>query len=237
MSLRIFNSQTRKKEPFAPIHPPQVGIYVCGVTVYDSCHVGHARSMIVFDTIVRYLRYKGYEVTYVRNFTDVDDKIIARAQEEGVEPSLLAEKYIREFQEDMEALAVDPPDHEPRATRHIPEIIALIRTLMEKGVAYEVDGDVFFSVERFPAYGSLSGRSLEEMQAGARIEVDPRKHHPMDFALWKKAKPGEPSWDSPWGPGRPGWHIECSAMSSRYLGQPFDIHGGGKDLIFPHHEN
>jgi cysteinyl-tRNA synthetase len=237
MSLRIFNSQTRKKEPFAPIHPPQVGIYVCGVTVYDSCHVGHARSMIVFDTIVRYLRYKGYEVTYVRNFTDVDDKIIARAQEEGVEPSLLAEKYIREFQEDMEALGVDPPDHEPRATRHIPEIIALIRTLMEKGVAYEVDGDVFFSVERFPAYGSLSGRSLEEMQAGARIEVDPRKHHPMDFALWKKAKAGEPSWDSPWGPGRPGWHIECSAMSSRYLGQPFDIHGGGKDLIFPHHEN
>ncbi|MEW6185746.1 MAG: cysteine--tRNA ligase [Thermodesulfobacteriota bacterium] len=237
MSLRIYNSQTKQKEFFVPLNPPRVGIYVCGVTVYDSCHVGHARSMIVFDTIVRYLKYKGFQVTYVRNFTDVDDKIIARSRQEGVDPFSLAERYIQEFQSDMEALGVAVPDHEPRATRHIAEIIALIQTLIIKETAYAVDGDVFFAVEKFSEYGALSKRSLEEMQAGARIEVDPRKRHPMDFALWKKGKPGEPVWDSPWGPGRPGWHIECSAMSSRYLGETFDIHGGGKDLIFPHHEN
>ncbi len=213
MSLRIYNSQTKQKEPFAPLNPPQVGIYVCGVTVYDSCHIGHARSMIVFDVIVRFLRSKGFQVTYVRNFTDIDDKIITRAQKEGVEPKMLAEKFIQEFEVDMKTLGVSTPDYEPRATFHIPEIIDLVQKLIDQGVAYTVDGDVFFAVEKFPSYGSLSNRSLEEMQAGARIEVDPRKKHPMDFALWKKGKPGEPVWDSPWGPGRPGWHIECSAMS------------------------
>jgi cysteinyl-tRNA synthetase len=237
MPLRIYNSQTKQKEPFVPVDSPQVGIYVCGVTVYDSCHIGHARSMIVFDVLVRYLRYKGYQVTYVRNFTDIDDKIIARAQEQKIDPGTLAERYIREFEEDMKVLGVGAPDVEPRATGHIPEIIHLVQELIDLGVGYAVEGDVFFAVEKFPQYGSLSKRTLEEMQAGARIEVDPRKHHPMDFALWKKGKPGDPVWDSPWGPGRPGWHIECSAMSSRYLGATFDIHGGGKDLIFPHHEN
>jgi cysteinyl-tRNA synthetase len=237
MPLRIYNSQTKQKEPFVPLEPPRVGVYVCGVTVYDSCHIGHARSMIVFDMLVRTLRFKGFQVTYVRNFTDIDDKIIARAQEQGVDPGALAERYIREFEEDMKVLGVSVPDVEPRATRHIPEIIHLVQELIDRGVGYAVGGDVFFAVEKFAQYGALSKRSLEEMQAGARIEVDPRKHHPMDFALWKKGKPGEPVWDSPWGPGRPGWHIECSAMSSRYLGTTFDIHGGGKDLIFPHHEN
>jgi len=237
MPLRIYNSQAKQKEPFVPLNPPGVGIYVCGVTVYDSCHIGHARSMIVFDVLVRYLRFKGFQVTYVRNFTDIDDKIIARAQQEGVDPKTLAENYIKEFETDMKALGVSAPDYEPRATLHIPEIIGLVQKLIDQGVAYVKKGDVFFAVEKFPAYGALSNRTLEEMQAGARIEVDPRKHHPMDFALWKKGKPGEPVWDSPWGPGRPGWHIECSAMSSRYLGESFDLHGGGKDLIFPHHEN
>jgi cysteinyl-tRNA synthetase len=237
MSLRIYNSQTRKKEDFVPGNPPQVGIYVCGVTVYDSCHIGHARSMIVFDVIVRFLRAQGYEVTYVRNFTDIDDKIIARSNQEGVQAGELAEKYIEEFREDMAILGVLSPEVEPRATRHIPAIIALVQKLIDQGTAYAVDGDVFFAVEHFKPYGLLSGRNLEEMQAGARIEVDPRKRHPMDFALWKAGKQGEPTWESPWGPGRPGWHIECSAMSSYYLGETFDIHGGGQDLIFPHHEN
>jgi cysteinyl-tRNA synthetase len=237
MSLRIYNSQTRQKELFVPLNPPQVGLYVCGVTVYDSCHIGHARSMIVFDVIVRFLRSQGFQVTYVRNFTDIDDKIIARAQKEAVNANSLAEKYIQEFESDMKVLGILPPDFEPRATFHIPEIISLVQKLIDQKAAYLVEGDVFFSVENFPNYGALSNRSLEEMQAGVRIEVDPRKQHPMDFALWKKGKPGEPTWDSPWGPGRPGWHIECSAMSSRYLGETFDIHGGGKDLIFPHHEN
>ncbi len=237
MSLRIYNSQTKQKETFTPLHPPQVGIYVCGVTVYDSCHIGHARSMIVFDVIVRFLRSQGFKVTYVRNFTDIDDKIINRARETDVAPALLAEKFIREFESDMQDLGVLPPDYEPRATEHIREIISLVQKLIDQGTAYVVDGDVFFAVENFPEYGALSNRNLEEMQAGARIEVDPRKRHPMDFALWKSGKPGEPVWDSPWGPGRPGWHIECSAMSSRYLGETFDIHGGGKDLLFPHHEN
>jgi cysteinyl-tRNA synthetase len=237
MSIRIYNTQSKQKEPLVPLNPPQVGIYVCGVTVYDSCHIGHARSMIVFDVIVRYLRLKGFQVTYVRNFTDIDDKIIARAQQEEEDPKTLADKFIKEFEEDMKALGVLSPDVEPRATMHIKEIISLVQKLIDQNVAYVVDGDVYFAVEKFSAYGFLSNRSLEEMQAGARIEVDPRKHHPMDFALWKKGKPGEPVWDSPWGAGRPGWHIECSAMSSRYLGETFDIHGGGKDLVFPHHEN
>lgn len=237
MSLRIYNSQTRQKENFVPLNPPRVGIYVCGVTVYDSCHIGHARSMIVFDVIVRFLRSKGYEVTYVRNFTDIDDKIIVRARQEGVPPEALAEKYIAEFERDMEALGVLSPEVEPRATRHVPQIIALVQKLIDQGAGYAVEGDVFFAVEHFKPYGLLSGRNLEEMQAGARIEVDRRKRHPMDFALWKAGKPGEPTWESPWGPGRPGWHIECSAMSSTYLGETFDIHGGGQDLIFPHHEN
>jgi cysteinyl-tRNA synthetase len=237
MSLQIYNSQTRKKESFLPLTPPKVGLYVCGVTVYDSSHIGHARSMIVFDVLVRYLRLKGYQVVYVRNFTDIDDKIITRARQEGTDPQTLAEKHIQEFEQDMKALGVLKPDREPRATRHIPQIIELIQKIIDHDAAYVVDGDVFFAVEKFPAYGALSGRTLDEMQAGARIEVDPRKHHPMDFALWKKSKPGEPVWESPWGPGRPGWHIECSAMSSSYLGETFDIHGGGKDLIFPHHEN
>jgi cysteinyl-tRNA synthetase len=237
MSLRIYNSQTKQKESFVPLNPPKVGIYVCGVTVYDSCHIGHARSMIVFDVMVRYLRFMGYQVTYVRNFTDIDDKIIIRAQQDGIDPKVLAEKFILEFETDMKTLGVLTPDVEPRATTHIPDIIRLVQQLIDQGVAYGEAGDVFFAVEKFPAYGALSNRTLEDMQAGARIEVNPSKHHPMDFALWKKGKPGEPVWDSPWGPGRPGWHIECSAMSSRYLGETFDIHGGGKDLIFPHHEN
>jgi cysteinyl-tRNA synthetase len=237
MPFRIYNSQTKQKEPFLPLNPPKVGIYVCGVTVYDSCHIGHARSMIVFDVLVRYLRFKEFQVTYVRNFTDIDDKIINRAQQEGINTQDLAEKFIQEFNLDMKALDVSPPDVEPRATLHIPEIISLVQKLIDQGMAYEEEGDVFFAVEKFPAYGALSNRTLEEMQAGARIEVNPNKHHPMDFALWKKGKPGEPVWESPWGLGRPGWHIECSAMSSRYLGETFDIHGGGKDLIFPHHEN
>jgi len=193
--------------------------------------------MIVFDVIVRFLRAQGYEVTYVRNFTDIDDKIIARSNQEGVKAGELAEKYIEEFREDMAILGVLSPEVEPRATRHIPAIIALVQKLIDQGTAYAVDGDVFFAVEHFKPYGLLSGRNLEEMQAGARIEVDPRKRHPMDFALWKAGKQGEPTWESPWGPGRPGWHIECSAMSSYYLGETFDIHGGGQDLIFPHHEN
>lgn len=237
MALRIYNSQTRQKELFEPLEPPRVGMYVCGVTVYDSCHIGHARSMIVFDVIYRVLRSRGFEVRYVRNFTDIDDKIIQRSQREGVSARELAEKYIREFQGDMAALDVLSPAVEPRATAHVGEIVALVEKLIRRGFAYEVEGDVFFRVGRFRAYGALSRRNPEEMQAGARIDVDPRKEHPMDFALWKAAKPGEPFWESPWGLGRPGWHIECSAMSSHYLGESFDIHGGGQDLLFPHHEN
>jgi cysteinyl-tRNA synthetase len=237
MALRVYNSQSRQKELFSPLDPPRVGMYVCGVTVYDSCHIGHARSMIVFDVIYRTLRSRGYAVHYVRNFTDIDDKIIQRSQREGVAPGALAEKYIREFYRDMSALGVAPPETEPRATEHIRQIIELVEKLIQRGYAYEVAGDVFFRVGQFRAYGALSRRNPEELQAGARIEIDPRKEHPMDFALWKAAKPGEPFWESPWGAGRPGWHIECSAMSSYYLGESFDIHGGGQDLLFPHHEN
>jgi len=212
-------------------------MYACGVTVYDLCHIGHARSAVVFDVIYRYLQYKGYEVTYVRNFTDVDDKIINRAQEEGVSTEEIATRYIEEFSTDMGALGLQKPTVEPKATEHIAEMIALVERLIEKGHAYHVEGDVYYAVESFPEYGKLSKRTLDEMQAGARVQVDEKKHNPLDFALWKAAKPGEPSWAAPWGKGRPGWHIECSAMSQKYLGDTLDIHGGGKDLIFPHHEN
>ncbi len=237
MTLRIHNTVTGKKEDFVPLHEKKVGMYVCGVTVYDLCHIGHARSAIVFDTIHRHFRYRGYDVTYVRNFTDIDDKIIRRANEEGVDCKTIADKYIHEFNIDMGGLGLEKPTVEPRATEHIPEMIQLISTLVEKGSAYQSGGDVFFSVERFKDYGKLSKRNLEEMQAGARVEVDEKKENPLDFALWKASKPGEPSWESPWGKGRPGWHIECSVMSQKYLGKTLDIHGGGRDLIFPHHEN
>ena len=217
--------------------PTRVGIYVCGVTVYDECHLGHARSAIVFDVLRRYLAYRGYDVTYVKNFTDVDDKIINRAVEEGIPWDGVVEKYMQAYARDMKRLGVGTPDLEPRATEHMPEILQMIRTLLDKGFAYRVDGDVYYRVSAFPEYGCLSKRHREDMQAGARVEVDERKQDPMDFALWKAAKPGEPAWESPWGPGRPGWHIECSAMSVRHLGATFDVHGGGKDLTFPHHEN
>ncbi len=237
MSLRVYNTLSKKKEDFTPIRIGKVGMYVCGPTVYDSCHIGHARSVVVFDVIARYLRSQKYDITYVRNFTDVDDKIINRANEISVDPKEVAEKYIKEFNEDMDSLNVLRPDMEPKATEHIDHIIRVIEILMEKGLAYQVDGDVYYLVEKFKDYGKLSGRRLDEMEAGARVDVDERKFNPFDFALWKSAKPGEPFWESPWGKGRPGWHIECSAMSKEHLGESFDIHGGGKDLIFPHHEN
>lgn len=237
MALRVYNTMTGKKENFVPLQDQQVGMYVCGVTVYDLCHFGHARSAVVFDAIYRYLRYRGYEVTFVRNFTDIDDKIIKRANEEGVDCKAISEKYIHEFNIDMGKFGLEKPQFEPKATEHIPEMIQLVSTLVEKGYAYQSGGDVFFSVERFKDYGKLSKRNLEEMQAGARVGVDEKKENPLDFALWKGSKPGEPSWESPWGKGRPGWHIECSVMSQKYLGKTLDIHGGGKDLVFPHHEN
>ena len=237
MPLRIYNTMTGKKEEFVPLHEKQVKMYVCGVTVYDLCHIGHARSTIIFDMIYRYLRYRGYEVTFVRNFTDIDDKIIKRANQEGVDFKTIAEKYINEFNMDMGRFGLEKPSIEPKATEHITEMIQLVSTLIEKGCAYQRNGDVFFSVERFKDYGKLSKRNLEEMQAGARVEIDEKKKNPLDFALWKGSKPGEPFWESPWGKGRPGWHIECSVMSQKYLGETFDIHGGGRDLIFPHHEN
>ncbi len=237
MSLKIYNTLSRKKEKFIPLREGEVKMYVCGVTVYDHCHVGHARALFTFDVVVRYFRFLGYKTTFVRNFTDLDDKIIQRAREEGTKPKVIAEKYIQEFNRDGSALGLTPPDREPRATDHVPEMIEIIHRLVEKGLAYRINGDVFFSVDRFAPYGKLSGRKLDELQAGVRVEVDERKKHPMDFALWKQSKEGEPSWKSPWGEGRPGWHIECSAMSVKYLGQPFDIHGGGADLVFPHHEN
>lgn len=235
--LRIYNTLTRKKEIFEPIEPGRVKIYVCGPTVYDACHIGHARSVVVFDVIIRYLKARGYEVTYVRNFTDIDDKIINRANELGISTHELSERFINAFYEDMDALKVKRASMEPRATDHIDAIIDVIKSLFERGHAYEAGGDVFYAVETFGDYGKLSGRRLADMQAGARVAVDEKKRNPLDFALWKGAKPGEPSWDSPWGRGRPGWHIECSAMSVRFLGHHLDIHGGGKDLIFPHHEN
>jgi cysteinyl-tRNA synthetase len=237
MSLRIFNTQTKKKEEFTPLHEGKVGIYVCGITAYDVCHVGHARSAVVFDVITRYLRYRGDDVTYVKNFTDVDDKIIEKAQREKEEIAAISERYIREHDEDMEALGVGRPTVTPKATEHIDGMIRLVATLIEKGVAYVVDGDVYYAVEKFPGYGKLSGRCLDDMMAGARIDVNDKKRNPFDFALWKASREGEPWWESPWGRGRPGWHLECSVMSQRYLGDTFDIHGGGEDLVFPHHEN
>jgi cysteinyl-tRNA synthetase len=237
MSIQIYNSLHRKKEPFEPLTPNHVNMYVCGPTVYDDAHIGHARSVVVFDMIVRYLKMRNYSVTYIRNYTDIDDKIIQRAQERNITTEELSQKYIQAFDRDMKALFVQQPDMAPKATEHIREIIQLVEALIQKGNAYEISGDVFFSVESHDNYGCLSGRKLEDMAAGARVNVDTRKHNPHDFALWKSAKPGEPFWESPWGKGRPGWHIECSAMSMKYLGQSFDIHGGGKDLIFPHHEN
>jgi len=237
MPLCITNTMTGRKEPFVPLNPGAVTMYVCGVTVYDQCHIGHARALLTFDVIYRYLRFLGYDCRFVRNFTDVDDKIINRANEEAIAPEALAQRYIDEFHRDAAALGLARPAVEPRATGHIPEMIAIVSRLVERGHAYEVAGDVYFAVESFAEYGKLSGRGLDEMMAGARIEVDDRKRHPMDFALWKSSKEGEPFWDSPWGRGRPGWHIECSAMSTKYLGQPFDIHGGGQDLVFPHNEN
>ncbi|MBW2064918.1 MAG: cysteine--tRNA ligase [Deltaproteobacteria bacterium] len=237
MGIRFYNTASRKKEDFIPLRDGKVGMYVCGVTVYDLCHIGHARSAIVFDVLVRYLRARGFDVTYVRNFTDVDDKIIQRARELGKDPKELAEEYIKAFYEDMGRLGVMNADKEPRATEHIRGMIEMIKTLIDKEYAYVEGGDVYYSVEKFQDYGRLSGRRLQDMKAGSRIAVDGRKRHPMDFALWKAAKPGEPRWSSPWGPGRPGWHMECSVMSNCFLGPSFDIHGGGQDLLFPHHEN
>jgi cysteinyl-tRNA synthetase len=237
MSLRIYNTATRAKEEFIPLREGEVGMYVCGVTVYDLCHIGHARSAIVFDVLVKYLRSRGFRVTYVRNFTDVDDKIIDRARQLGKDPKALAEEFIQAFYDDMGALGILNADKEPRATEHIQGMIDMIITLIDKGHAYAEGTDVFYSVEKFSGYGELSGRRLEDMKAGSRIAVDERKRHPMDFVLWKGAKPGEPQWPSPWGPGRPGWHMECSVMSGHFLGSSFDIHGGGEDLLFPHHEN
>jgi len=235
--LKIYNTLTGKKEVFEPLVSGHVGIYVCGVTVYDVCHIGHARSSLVFDVVRRYLEYKGFNVLFVKNFTDIDDKIIARAQKDGVEWKDVAEKYIEEYYIDMELLGVRKADIEPKATNHIEEMQKIIDALMEKGYAYAIDGDVYYRVKNFKEYGKLSKRDIEEMLAGARVEIDERKEDSLDFALWKSSKAGEPSWSSPWGGGRPGWHIECSAMSMKYLGYTFDIHGGGKDLIFPHHEN
>lgn len=235
--LRIFNTMTSAKEEFKPINPGKAGMYVCGVTVYDNCHIGHARANVAFDVVYRYLRHAGYDVTYVRNYTDIDDKIINRANRDGVEFNVISERYIKAFDEDMARLNLATPTHQPKATEYVDEIIALVEKLIACGAAYPADGDVYFAVEKFGEYLKLSKRNLEEMQAGARVDIDERKHHPMDFALWKAAKPGEPFWPSPWGNGRPGWHIECSAMSMKLLGETFDIHGGGKDLVFPHHEN
>ena len=237
MALRVYNTLTGSKELFVPLIPGKAGMYVCGVTVYDYCHIGHARAGIVFDSIFRYLKYTGYDVTYVRNYTDIDDKIINRANQEGTDYRTIADRYIKAFDEDMAQLGLAKPTVEPKATDHIGGIISIIAALIAKGHAYVSEGDVYYAVETFPDYLKLSGRTLEEMQAGARVEVGDKKRHPMDFALWKGSKPGEPWWQSPWGAGRPGWHIECSAMSMEFLGTTFDIHGGGKDLVFPHHEN
>jgi cysteinyl-tRNA synthetase len=237
MALRVFNTLTKRVEEFVPIRRGKVSMYVCGPTVYDYIHIGNARSFVAFDIIRRYLEYKGYKVTYVSNLTDVDDKTIRRAQEMGISLQQLGEKYSDAYFEDIAKLGIKKPDINPRATQHIEDIINLIQTLIDKGYAYVVDGDVYYDVSRFEGYGKLSGAKTEALKAGARIEIDPRKRNPADFALWKKQKPGEPAWDSPWGRGRPGWHIECSAMSMKYLGETFDVHTGGKDLIFPHHEN
>ena len=236
--LTIHNSLTRSKQPFEPIEPGKVRMYVCGMTVYDYCHLGHARALVVFDIVTRYLRWAGYDVTYVRNITDIDDKIIARANERGEDFRDLTARFIGAMHDDCVALGVLPPDHEPRATDSVPGMVAMIETLIANGHAYAADnGDVYYDVSHFDGYGKLSDKKVEDLRAGARVEIAEAKDDPLDFALWKAVKPGEPSWDSPWGPGRPGWHIECSVMSIAALGNHFDIHGGGRDLQFPHHEN
>jgi cysteinyl-tRNA synthetase len=236
--LQIYNSLSKRNESFAPIDPDHVRMYVCGMTVYDFCHLGHARVLVFFDVVARYLRACGYRVTYVRNITDIDDKIIKRAAELGENINALTERFIQAMHEDTAQLGVAPPDVEPRATRHIERIKAMITALVDKGYAYQgANGDVYYDISKFDRYGALSGQQLGELRAGARVEIDESKEDPLDFVLWKAAKPGEPSWDSTWGPGRPGWHIECSAMSTESLGNHFDIHGGGMDLKFPHHES
>ena len=235
--IRLYDTQKRKKTEFTPLEAGKLGIYVCGPTVYDLSHVGHGRCYVAWDTIVRYFKHRGYDVTYVRNITDVDDKIINRANERGEEPTALAARYAAHFDEDLDALGCIRPEVAPKVSDHIPEIISLIEDIIERGHGYQSGSDVYFDVPSFAKYGDLSARNLDDLQAGARVEVNEAKKGPLDFALWKGAKPNEPSWDSPWGKGRPGWHIECSAMSTRYLGRVFDIHGGGMDLVFPHHEN
>lgn len=236
--LKIFNTLSRQKEEFKPIHAGKVGMYVCGVTIYDLCHIGHGRTFVAFDVVARYLRYLGYSLNYVRNVTDVDDKIIRRAAENHETCDQLTERMLAEMHADFDALLIDRPDSEPRATQHIAEIIEITQRLIERDHAYVAsNGDVMFSIDSDPQYGLLSRQDLEQLQAGARVEIDDVKRNPMDFVLWKMSKPGEPSWQSPWGPGRPGWHIECSAMNCKQLGTHFDIHGGGSDLMFPHHEN
>ncbi len=237
MSLKIYNTLTRKKEEFVPIQEGKIKMYVCGLTPYSDCHMGHTRCYVTFDVIRRYLEYKGYEVTFIQNFTDIDDKIIERAKQRDMPCEELAKKYIDEYFKNMDKLGIKRATLYPRVTEHIPDVIDFIKVLIEKGYAYQVDGDVFFEVSKFKEYGKLSGRNLDEMVHGIRFEVDTRKKNPADFALWKSAKEGEPYWDSPFGKGRPGWHIECSTMSIKYLGETFDIHGGGQDLAFPHHEN
>ena len=236
--MQIYNTQTRKKEEFVPVEPGKVSIYACGPTVYNYIHIGNARPAIVFDTLRRYLEHKGYEVKFVQNFTDIDDKMIRRANEEGITVKELGERFIKEYYQDADALGIERATVNPKATEHIPEIISIISKLEEKGLAYACpNGDVYYNTQAFPSYGKLCGQNLDDLESGARIDPDPNKRHPMDFALWKAQKPGEPAWDSPWGKGRPGWHIECSAMSMKYLGETIDIHCGGVDLIFPHHEN
>ncbi|WP_455033580.1 cysteine--tRNA ligase, partial [Kingella oralis] len=237
-NLTVYNTLTRQKEPFAPLNPQNVRMYVCGMTVYDYCHLGHARVLVVFDMIARWLRQHGYPLTYVRNITDIDDKIIARANENGETIQQLTARFIAAMNEDSDALGVQRPDVEPKATEHIAQMIAMIEQLIANGKAYAADnGDVYYAVREFPAYGQLSGKSLDDLRAGERVEVDGFKRDPLDFVLWKAAKPEEPHWQSPWGNGRPGWHIECSAMGGELFGDTFDIHGGGADLQFPHHEN
>ncbi len=235
--MRIYNSKSRQKEEFVPVHEGKVGIYACGPTVYDYFHIGNARPFIIFDVLRRYLESVGYEVTFVQNFTDIDDKMINRANDEGITVQELAERFIREYYTDARALGIRPASVHPRATEHMPQIIALIEKLISKKLAYVVNGDVYYRVHAFPAYGCLCGQKLSDLESGARVDVNEHKEDPLDFALWKARKPGEPAWESPWGPGRPGWHIECSAMSMTYLGDTFDIHTGGRDLLFPHHEN
>ncbi|HMU44436.1 MAG TPA: cysteine--tRNA ligase [Ignavibacteriaceae bacterium] len=235
--LTLYNTLTKKKEEFKPLNPPNVNFYICGPTVYDYFHIGNARSFIISDMLRRYLIYKGYKVKFVMNITDIDDRIIKKSIDEKISFGEVSGKYTRAFLEDIKALKLKPADVNPKATEHIGEIINLIKTLEEKRIAYNVDGDVFYDVSKFKEYGKLSGKNLEQLESGARVEINETKKNPLDFALWKKAKPGEPSWESPWGEGRPGWHIECSAMSCKHLGESFDIHAGGNDLIFPHHEN